>query len=128
MTTPQQAAGNETPSDSKSRKEPLFKGVYAMFGLGTQELIVIGIIVFLLFGAKRIPEIGKGLGGAIREFRDARKEISNDVPKEGKKEEPKQQASMESKLAEKVAEQIPGVKQVMNAKDKVDKVRQLMKS
>lgn len=99
-----------------------------MFGLGTQELIVIGIIVFLLFGAKRIPEIGKGLGGAIREFRDARKEISNDVPKEGKKEEPKQQASMESKLAAKVAEQVPGVKQVMNAKDKVDKVRQLMKS
>ncbi|MBW1942437.1 MAG: twin-arginine translocase TatA/TatE family subunit [Deltaproteobacteria bacterium] len=34
-----------------------------MFGLGTTELIVIGVIVFLIFGAKRIPEIGKGLGG-----------------------------------------------------------------
>ena len=50
-----------------------------MFGLGTPELIVIGVIVLLLFGAKRIPDIGKGLGGAIREFRDARKEVSSDT-------------------------------------------------
>ena len=45
-----------------------------MFGLGTTELIVIGVIIFLIFGAKRIPEIGKGLGGAIREFRNIKKE------------------------------------------------------
>jgi sec-independent protein translocase protein TatA len=99
-----------------------------MFGLGTPELILIGVIVFLLFGAKRIPEIGKGLGGAIREFRDARKENSGDLPKQGKKEEPKSQASLEGKLAEKVINQVPGVKQVMDAKDKVDKVKELMKS
>jgi sec-independent protein translocase protein TatA len=99
-----------------------------MFGLGTPELIVIGVIVFLVFGAKRIPEIGKGLGGAIKEFRDARKEISKDTPKQEKKEEPKQHASLESKLAEKVINQVPGVKQVMDVKDKVDKVKDLMKS
>jgi len=99
-----------------------------MFGLGTPELIVIGVIVFLIFGAKRIPEIGKGLGGAIREFRDARKEISNDTPKQGKKEEPEQEASVESKLVKKVVNQVPGVKQVMDVKDKVDKVKELMKS
>jgi sec-independent protein translocase protein TatA len=99
-----------------------------MFGLGTPELIVIGVIVFLLFGAKRIPDIGKGLGGAIREFRDARKEMSSDTAKQEKKEEPKQEASLESKLAQKVVNQVPGVKQVMDAKDKVDKVKELMKS
>jgi len=84
--------------------------------------------VFFIFGAKRIPEIGKGLGGAIRELRDARKEISSDSPKQDKKEEPKQQASVEKTLAEKVANQVPGVKQVMDVKDKVDKVKELMKS
>jgi sec-independent protein translocase protein TatA len=99
-----------------------------MFGLGTPELIVIGVIVFLVFGAKRIPEIGKGLGGAIREFRDTRKEISSHTPKQEKKEEPKQQASLESKLAEKVVNQVPGVKKVMDVKDKVDKVKEIMKS
>ena len=99
-----------------------------MFGLGTPELIVIGVIVFLLFGAKRIPDIGKGLGGAIREFRDARKEMSSDTAKQEKKEEPKQEASLESKLVQKVGNQVPGVKQVMDVKDKVDKVKELMKS
>jgi sec-independent protein translocase protein TatA len=99
-----------------------------MFGLGTPELIVIGVIVFLVFGAKRIPDIGKGLGGAIREFRDARKEISGDTPKQGEKEGPKKEASVESKLAEKVVNQVPGVKQVMDVKDKVNKVKELMKS
>jgi sec-independent protein translocase protein TatA len=99
-----------------------------MFGLGTPELIVIGVIVLILFGAKRIPDIGKGLGGAIREFRDARKEISSDTAKQEKKEEPKQEASLESKLAQKVVNQVPGVKQVMDVKDKVDKIKELMKS
>jgi len=99
-----------------------------MFGLGTPELIVIGVIVFLLFGAKRIPDIGKGLGGAIREFRDSRKEFPSDTAKQEKKEEPKQEASLESKLAQKVVNQIPGVKRAMEVKDKVDKVKELMKS
>ena len=98
-----------------------------MFGLGTPELIVIGVIVLLLFGAKRIPDIGKGLGGAIREFRDARKEVPSDTKQE-KKEEPKPETSLESKLAEKVIDQVPGVKQAMEVKDKVNKMKELMKS
>lgn len=40
-----------------------------MFGLGTQELLVVLIIGGLLFGAKKLPELGKGLGEAIRGFK-----------------------------------------------------------
>ncbi len=49
-----------------------------MFGLGHSELIIIAIIVFLLFGAKRLPEVGRGLGQAIKEFRKVRKDISEE--------------------------------------------------
>jgi sec-independent protein translocase protein TatA len=104
-----------------------------MFGLGTTELIVIGVIVFLIFGAKRIPEIGKGLGGAIREFRNIKKEIipegkpANDTEGEGDKEKT-DQPTLEKKLTEKVIEQVPGVKKAMDAKKKVDKVKDLLDS
>jgi sec-independent protein translocase protein TatA len=40
-----------------------------MFGLGTQELLVVFVIGGLLFGAKKLPELGKGLGEAIRGFK-----------------------------------------------------------
>lgn len=101
-----------------------------MFGLGTAELIVIGVIVFLIFGAKRIPDIGKGLGGAVREFRQIKKEVRK--PKEKMEaEQPSDQGKspdLENKLAQKVIEQAPGVKKVLDAKKKVDKVKDLINS
>jgi len=102
-----------------------------MFGLGTTELIVIGVIVFLIFGAKRIPEIGKGLGGAIREFRQVKREIS-DIGEDNKdrridqKEGQNETPAHENKMAEKVMEQVPGVKKVMDVKKKIDKVKDIM--
>jgi sec-independent protein translocase protein TatA len=45
-----------------------------MFGLGMQELVIILIIVIVLFGATRLPEIGKGIGQAIRNFKKASSE------------------------------------------------------
>lgn len=50
-----------------------------MFGIGMQELVVIFFIALLIFGASRLPEIGKSLGKAIKEFRKAGKEIKNDI-------------------------------------------------
>ncbi len=45
-----------------------------MFGLGMPELIVILVIVLVLFGANRLPEMGKGIGQAIRNFKKATSE------------------------------------------------------
>jgi sec-independent protein translocase protein TatA len=40
-----------------------------MFGLGVPELLVIAVIVFFIFGAKRIPEMGKAVGETIKGFK-----------------------------------------------------------
>jgi sec-independent protein translocase protein TatA len=57
-------------------------GRKSMFGrLGPMELIVILIIVFFLFGAKRLPEIGKGIGEGIKNFKGALKH-EEEKPKE----------------------------------------------
>jgi sec-independent protein translocase protein TatA len=42
-----------------------------MFGIGSQEIMIIFAIAFFIFGAKRLPELGKGLGQSIRGFKDA---------------------------------------------------------
>jgi sec-independent protein translocase protein TatA len=45
-----------------------------MFGLGTQELVIVLIIVVILFGASRLPEVGRGIGQAIKNFKKATSE------------------------------------------------------
>ena len=47
--------------------------------IGPWELIVILIIALLVFGPKRLPDMGRSLGKAIQEFRNAGKEIQNDI-------------------------------------------------
>jgi len=46
----------------------------SMFGLGLPELLIILVIVVLLFGAGRLPQIGSGIGEGIRNFRKSMKE------------------------------------------------------
>jgi sec-independent protein translocase protein TatA len=55
-------------------------------GIGGQELIIILIVFLLFFGAKKIPELARGLGKGIREFKDATKEIKHEI-QEGVKED-----------------------------------------
>ncbi|MEM6286148.1 MAG: twin-arginine translocase TatA/TatE family subunit [Bacteroidota bacterium] len=47
--------------------------------LGPTEILLIFLAVLLLFGAKRIPEIARGLGKGIREFKDATNDIKNEL-------------------------------------------------
>jgi sec-independent protein translocase protein TatA len=63
-----------------------------MFGLGVQELMIIFLIIIVLFGAKKIPEIAKGLGKGIREFKRATEHGADDDDAEPKKVESKQQS------------------------------------
>ena len=50
-----------------------------MFGLGTQEILLILLLVLILFGAKKIPEIMRGLGQGIRQFKQASQEAVDEV-------------------------------------------------
>jgi len=99
-----------------------------MFGMGPMELILIAVIFLLIFGGKRIPAIGKGLGGAVREFRKVKKNIMGTKPKinKDKTEEQDKSPSIEAQISKKLLENIPGVKKVMDIKDKVKKVEDVI--
>ena len=51
-----------------------------MFRLGVPELLIIGVIVLFLFGGKRLPEMGKGIGEGIKNFKKSMKH-GDDEPK-----------------------------------------------
>ncbi len=57
---------------------------------GMTELLVILVIILVLFGAAKLPEIGKSLGKAIKEFKKAGKEIKNDIDEVTKEDEEKE--------------------------------------
>lgn len=52
-------------------------------GIGAQELLLLFLIVLLLFGAKRLPEVGKSLGQGIRQFRQATKGMRDEIETAG---------------------------------------------
>ena len=95
-----------------------------MFGLGLPEILIILVIIFLLFGAKRLPEIGEGLGKTIRELRKIREEKKG----EGKKadETADQNGNLVADIKREV-EGIPGLKEAREIKEAATKVKNITK-
>ena len=50
-----------------------------MGNLGFQELLIIGVVVLVMFGGRKIPEFMKGLGKGIREFNDAKNNVKKEI-------------------------------------------------
>ncbi|WP_408641772.1 Sec-independent protein translocase subunit TatA/TatB [Spirosoma rhododendri] len=57
----------------------MVSSIFAIMGLGSQEMILIFLALLLLFGAKKIPELARGLGKGIREFKDATKDVRENI-------------------------------------------------
>ena len=93
-----------------------------MFGLGYQEILLILVILFLLFGVRKLPEIGKGLGETVKEIRKIRGEKK--LGKEKGRED--QQGDLISDLKKEV-EKIPGLKEVRKIKETANKVKSITK-
>jgi sec-independent protein translocase protein TatA len=49
-----------------------------MFGLGVGELLLIAVVLLLLFGSSKLPQLGQGLGESVKSFRKAFKEVKGD--------------------------------------------------
>ena len=58
-----------------------------MFGLGMPELIIILVIILIIFGAGKLPEIGSGIGRGIKNFKKATNEPPEEIPPPEKKDQ-----------------------------------------
>ena len=63
-----------------------------MFGIGMPELIIILVIILIIFGAGKLPEIGAGMGKAIRNFKTATKDTEKDKIEDNDEEKDKNSA------------------------------------
>jgi sec-independent protein translocase protein TatA len=93
-----------------------------MFGLGLQEILLILVIFFLLFGVKKLPEIGKGLGETVKEIRKIRDDRK--AGKEKNQEDQKRDPILDIK---KEVEEIPGLKEAKKIKETADKIKGITK-
>ncbi len=58
-----------------------------LFGLGGQEILLIALVVLLLFGGTKIPELMRGLGKGVKSFKDGMKDVDDEVKSEDTKSE-----------------------------------------
>ncbi len=95
--------------------------MFAVFGIGGWEVVLILGVVLVLFGAKKLPELAKGLGQGIKEFKKATREVTDELhnatnaddhystlpPRERQIEPSPQKSLTESTLPEKSVEPVP---------------------
>ncbi len=95
-----------------------------MFGFGGQEILVILVIILFIFGAKRLPEIGAGLGKTIKEIRKIREE------RKGEGEEKEKKTGQEGNLIsdlKKGVEEFPGMREVSEIRKTAGEIKKISK-
>lgn len=102
-----------------------------MFGLGLPELIVIGIILLVIFGAKRLPEIGKGLGKTAKEIKDISREMKGRKEDENKRDDegspPSQEEEGKATLLDDIKPVANDIKEITKKADKLRKWGRLLR-
>ena len=68
-------------------QEIMTLGILLIFGLGPQEIIFIALIILLLFGGSKIPELMKGIGKGVKSFKDGMAGIEDELKSDVKKDE-----------------------------------------
>lgn len=71
--------------------------IIAFGPLGTQEMVLIFLIMLLLFGAKKLPQLARGIGKSVGEFRKAREEFEDEIRKGGEEVDVAEAASKEAR-------------------------------
>ena len=102
-----------------------------MFGLGATELLIIAVIVFLIFGAKRLPQLGRSLGRVRQEFSEGKEEAlqSQEQAEDGQESQPGQEEDpLTSVLKDQLVSRLPGVGRITRIKKTVERASQVAKA
>lgn len=73
----------------------------SIFNFGTGEIIVIVLIVLLLFGGKKIPELMRGLGKGVKSFKQGMNEVEKEIKNADPIDDKKESSNQEKKIPEK---------------------------
>jgi sec-independent protein translocase protein TatA len=96
--------------------------------LGASEILVIALIIFFIFGAKRLPEIGKNLGKTVKEIKNINKDVKgkeeeDEPPELDKAEKTKEGSRPKATSLRGEINSIPGVQEIKAVKETASQVR-----